>query len=215
MFLGVLGFQDGGRLMMTGENEKQEESGGPPTEPQQAPQIEDAYEPQKVADGVPDEDPPELLSGLSRVLEDQPEDTEGIDAATLEASQAAAAAVAGRDDKSDTDTNVDSSGVSSEDPQPEKDIDWESELSARQVVVALKRIETEVRALLEGVDGKRKRKLSGSRRWRELEEDLISWQHTSRIDNLAHKRLVALVARRDYLFRRLVFLSRTRQVWNS
>lgn len=199
---------------MTGEDGKQEESGGPPTEPQQAPQIEDAYEPEKVADGVPDEDAPELLSGLSRVLEDQPEDTEGIDPATLEASQAAAA-VAGRDDASDTDAIVDSSGVSSEDPQPEKDIDWESELSARQVVVALKRIETEVRGLLEGVDGKRKRKLSGSRRWRELEEDLISWQHTNRIDNLAHKRLVALVARRDYLFRRLVFLSRTRQVWNS
>lgn len=200
---------------MTGEDQKQEESGGPPTEPQQAPQIEDAYEPEKVADGVPDEDPPELLSGLSRVLEDQPEDAEGTDAATLEASQAAAAAVAGRDDENDTDAILDPSGVASEDPQPEKDIDWESELSARQVVVALKRIETEVRGLLEGVDGKRKRKLSGSRRWRELEEDLISWQHTSRIDNLVHKRLVALVARRDYLFRRLVFLSRTRQVWNS
>ncbi len=66
MFLGVFGFQDGGRLMMTGENEKQEESGGPPTEPQQAPEIEDAYEAEKVADGVPDEDPPELLNGLSR-----------------------------------------------------------------------------------------------------------------------------------------------------
>ena len=200
---------------MTGEDQNQEESGGPPPEPEQAPQIEDAYEPEKVADGVPDEDAPELLSGLSRVLEDQPEDTEGIDAATLEASQEAAAAVAARDDESDTEAIVDSSGVAGEDPQPEKDIDWESELSARQVVVALKRIESEVRSLLDGVDGKRKRKLSGSRRWRELEEDLITWQHTSRIDNLAHKRLVALVARRDYLFRRLVFLSRTRQVWNS
>ncbi len=81
--------------------------------------------------------------------------------------------------------------------------------------MALKRIETEVRGLLEGVDGKRKRKLSGSRRWRELEEDLLSWQHTSRIDAPAHKRMLELVARRDYLFRRLVFLSRTRQVWNS
>ncbi len=200
---------------MTGEDQKQEESGGPPAEPEQAPQIEDAYEPEKVADGVPDEDAPELLSGLSRVLEDQPEDTEGIDAATLEASQAAAAAVAARDDEGDTEAIVDSSGVAGEDSQSEKDIDWESELSARQVVVALKRIETEVRSLLDGVDGKRKRKLSGSRRWRELEEDLISWQHTSRIDIPAHKRMVELIARRDYLFRRLVFLSRTRQVWNS
>lgn len=215
LFLGVFAFQNCGRLIMNGQDGKQEESGGPPPEPEQAPQIEDAYEPEKIADGVPDEDAPELLSGLSRVLEDQPEDTEGIDAATLEASQAAAAAVAGRDDESDTDTIVDSSGVSSEDTQPEKNIDWESGLSAHRVVVALKRIETEVRSLLEGVDGKRKRKLSGSRRWRELEEDLISWQHTSRIDNSAHKRLVELVVRRDYLFRRLVFLSRTRQVWNS
>ena len=200
---------------MTTEEPNREESGGPPNETEQAPQIEDAYEPKEVADGVPEEDAPELLSGQSRVLEDQPEDTEGIDAATLEASQAAAAAVAARDDESDTDAVVDSSDDSDEDSQSEKDIDWETELSASRVMGALKQIETEVRSLLDGVDGKRKRKLSGSRRWRELEEDLITWQHTSRIDVPAHKRIMELIARRDYLFRRLVFLSRTRQVWNS
>lgn len=200
---------------MTTEDGKQDESGGPPPESEQAPQIEDAYEPEESADDLPGEDSPELLSGLSRGLEDQPEDSEGIDAATLDASNAAAAAVAERDDDSDTAANLDESNGAGEDDQLEKDIDWESELSAHKVVVALKRIETEVRSLLDGVDGKRKRKLSGSRRWRELEEDLIGWQHTSRINQSTHKRLVELVARRDYLFRRLVFLSRTRQVWNS
>ncbi|MCH8146510.1 MAG: hypothetical protein IH987_00730 [Planctomycetes bacterium] len=198
---------------MTTEDEKQDESGGPRPESEQAPQIEDAYEPEKSADDFPGEDSPELLSGLSRGLEDQPEDSEGIDAAALDASNAAA--VAARDDDSDTAANLEESRGAGEDDQPEKDIDWESELSAHKVVVALKRIETEVRSLLDGVDGKRKRKLSGSRRWRELEEDLIGWQHTSRINHSAHKRLVELVVRRDYLFRRLVFLSRTRQVWNS
>lgn len=200
---------------MTTEERDREESGGPPNESEQAPQIEDAYEPEKIADSVPDEDAPELLSGLSRVLEDQLDDTENADAAAIEASKAAAAMAAQRDDTSDTEAISDGTDGGSEVQSPEKDTDWESELSAHQVVVVLKRIETEVRSLLEGVDGRRKRKLSGSRRWRELEEDLISWQYTSRIDQTVLKRLMQLVARRDYLFRRLIFLSGTRQVWNS
>lgn len=200
---------------MTTEERDREESSGSPNETEQTPQIEDANEPEKIADSVPDEDAPELLSGLSRVLEDQLDDTENADAAAIEASKAAAAMAAQRDDTSDTEAISDGTDGGSEVQSPEKDTDWESELSAHQVVVVLKRIETEVWSLLEGVDGRRKRKLSGSRRWRELEEDLISWQYTSRIDQTVLKRLMQLVARRDYLFRRLIFLSGTRQVWNS
>ena len=200
---------------MTTEERDREESSGSPNETEQTPQIEDANEPENIADSVPDEDAPELLSGLSRVLEDQLDDTENADAAAIEASKAAAAMAAQRDDTSDTEAISDGTDGGSEVQSPEKDTDWESELSAHQVVVVLKRIETEVRSLLEGVDGRRKRKLSGSRRWRELEEDLISWQYTSRIDQTVLKRLMQLVARRDYLFRRLIFLSGTRQVWNS
>ena len=200
---------------MTTEERDREESSGSPNETEQTPQIEDANEPENIADSVPDEDAPELLSGLSRVLEDQLDDTENADAAAIEASKAAAAMAAQRDDTSDTEAISDGTDGGSEVQSPEKDTDWESELSAHQVVVVLKRIETEVRSLLEGVDGKRNRKLSGSRRWRELEEDLISWQYTSRIDQTVLKRLMQLVARRDYLFRRLIFLSGTRQVWNS
>lgn len=199
---------------MTAEEPDRDESGRPPNETEQAPQIEDAYEPEKIADGAPEEDAPELLSGLSRVLQDQPEDTENVDAAAIEASKAAAL-VAQRDDASDTEAISDGTDDGSDVQSLEMDADWESELSAHKVVVFLKRIETEVRSLLEGVDDKRKRKLSGSRRWRELEEDLISWQHLSRIDQAVLKRLMQLVARRDYLFRRLIFLSGTRQVWNS
>ena len=200
---------------MTTEERDREESSGSPNETEQTPQIEDANEPENIADSVPDEDAPELLSGLSRVLEDQLDDTENADAAAIEASKAAAAMAAQRDDTSDTEAISDGTDGGSEVQSPEKDTDWESELSAHQVVVVLKRIETEVWSLLEGVDGRRKRKLSGSRRWRELEEDLISWQYTSRIDQTVLKRLMQLVARRDYLFRRLIFLSGTRQVWNS
>jgi len=177
--------------------------------------IEDAYEPAMPVDEVPAEDGPELLEGMARALEEEAEGADEVDAETFEASRAAAARVADRDDDSDTAAIVDDDDVLAKDRSSDAHGDWERELSAHQVVVELKRIETEVRRYLEGVDDKRKRKLSGSRRWRELQEDLISWQHTSRIDADAVPRLMELIARRDYLFRRLNFLSRTRPGWNS
>jgi len=92
---------------------------------------------------------------------------------------------------------------------------WERELSAQRIAVELKRIETEVRKLLEDRDPKRKRRLAGSRRWRELEEDLIALRFTGRIDESTLASLRQLINRRHYLFRRLRFLALTRPTWNS
>jgi len=92
---------------------------------------------------------------------------------------------------------------------------WQRETSAHRIAVELKRIETEVRAILDVQDSRRKRKLTGSRRWRELEEDMIRWHFTSRIDQSALKRLGELVPKRNFLFQRLHFLAGTRVGWNT
>lgn len=96
---------------------------------------------------------------------------------------------------------------------PKGDIDRET--SARRVIVELRRIEVEVRALLEDRDTKRKRKLGGTHRWLELEEDLINWRFTDRFDKATLDRLHELIVRRNYLFRHLRYLAATRPVWNS
>ena len=93
--------------------------------------------------------------------------------------------------------------------------DWIAHASAHKVVVELKRIETEVRALLEDRDTVRKRKLAGTRRWVELEDDLIQWRFSGRIDEPTLRRLQELVSYRHYLFHKLSFLAVTRPVWNS
>jgi hypothetical protein len=83
------------------------------------------------------------------------------------------------------------------------------------VALELKRIEDEIRAVLEDRDPKRKRKLSGTHRWHELEEDLISLHYSGRIQESEVIRLRELVRRRHYLFRHLRFLASTRPTWNS
>lgn len=93
--------------------------------------------------------------------------------------------------------------------------DWESELSAHAVGIELKRIEDEVRAILEDRDPRRKRKLNGTSRWQELEEDLISWRFSGRFSEDALRRLGELISRRHHLFRHLRFLASTRPTWNS
>ncbi len=87
--------------------------------------------------------------------------------------------------------------------------------SAHRIAVELKTIETEVRALLADFDPRRKRKLSGSRRWLELEEDIISWRFSSRIQEDVLTRLRELIVKRNHLFRRLHFLAGIRPTWNS
>ena len=83
------------------------------------------------------------------------------------------------------------------------------------MALELKRIESEVRELLGERDSRRKRKLSGSRRWRELEEDILGWRFTGRFNEAALARLHRLIVRRDYLFRRLRYLAGTRPTWNT
>jgi len=87
--------------------------------------------------------------------------------------------------------------------------------SAHHIAVELKSIESEVRRLLADNDPKRKRKLGGSRRWQELEEDVIAWRFTSRFQEDVLTRLRELIVRRNHLFRRLHFLAGIRPTWNS
>lgn len=94
-------------------------------------------------------------------------------------------------------------------------IDGEQECSPQRIAVELKKIEAEVRKLLEDRDPKRKRRLAGTRRWRELEEDLIALRYSNRIDEPTLETLQRLVQRRHYLFNRLRFLALTRPTWNS
>ncbi len=91
--------------------------------------------------------------------------------------------------------------------------DYEREV--HDVIVELKRIESDLRTLIEERDPRRKRKLSGTHRWHELEEDILTWRFTGRFDEDTLRRTQELIARRHHLFRHLRFLAGTRPVWNS
>lgn len=99
--------------------------------------------------------------------------------------------------------------------RPKRVGDWESEPSAHNVVVELKRIENKVRELLEGVDNRRKRRLGGTQRWHELQEDILAWRFGGRVPEVTLRRLDELVVRRHCLYRHLEFLASTRPVMNS
>lgn len=87
--------------------------------------------------------------------------------------------------------------------------------ASTRIAAELRRIEEDVRRMLDIVDAKRKRKLSGTRRWLELEEDLIAWCHSGRISDGDFVQLRQLIARRHHLFRQLSFLAGTRSTWNT
>ena len=93
--------------------------------------------------------------------------------------------------------------------------DWMEQVNPHDVMVELKQIETEIRSALEDRDPKRKRKFAGTRRWLELEDDIISWRFSGRFDEEMLTLLQRLISRRHYLVRHLRFLSGTRPVWNS
>ena len=118
-----------------------------------------------------------------------------------------------RDDVSDAGAipDVDENAPSASSAPPK----WEYEMSAHRIAVELKRIENEVWTLLDGSDTKRKRRLAGSRRWMELEDDIRNWRYGGRFDEAVLDRLQQLVCRRNYLFTRLRFSASTRPVWNS
>ncbi len=176
------------------------------------PSIEDAYEPDEPKEPTLGEDDPRLLGTASRALE--PDETQAEDAEeTPQPSPGSPAAE--RDDASDTGTLTAEPGAPVQTVVDHELQDWDNELSAHKIVVELKRVESQVRRLLEDRDHKRKRKLGGTRRWLELEEDLINWRHSGRFDEATLRDLSELVARRNHLFRRLRFLAGTRPTWNT
>ena len=119
------------------------------------------------------------------------------------------------DDSSDADTVTAETQPSDGEASEAKIPNWDREVSARAVIVELKRVEAEVREILDTYDTKQKRKLGGTRRWHELEEDVITWRFNGRPGEEVCRRVQRLVSRRHYLFRRLSFLSATRPTWNS
>ena len=119
------------------------------------------------------------------------------------------------------DGSSDAAGISEELPdEPDSErqptaLRWDYRRGAHQAAVELKRIEAEVRQLLDNCDTKRKRKLGGTHRWQELEDDVMGWRYKGRIDEGTLDRLHELIAKRHHLFRQLRFLSGTRATWNS
>ena len=89
------------------------------------------------------------------------------------------------------------------------------ETAVRDIVVELKRVETDVRQLLADYDPRRKRKLAGTRRWLELQEDILAMRYAGRMSEEWLDRLQELCVRRRHLFSRLKFLAGTRPTWNT
>lgn len=188
--------------MMTNTTDDADQS---PTQPdatperEQVPDIEDAYTPEVASDQPIGEDDPELLTPKSRSLEARSDESEGTDSTQPVSAKATA------DDTSDTDAVVDDD-EGTEAGVRERLSDWTVEKSAHRIAVELKRVESEVRRLLEDRDTRRKRRLAGTRRWHELEDDIIAWQFKGRFDQPTLHRLRELVAKRHYLFKRLGFV---------
>jgi hypothetical protein len=128
------------------------------------------------------------------------------------AGEAAAKAKTQWDESTDTGAIAD---VVPEEPREEAEADWDNEMSVKRISIELSRIEKQVRDLLGDQDPKRKRKLAGTRRWLELEDDIRDLLHSGRINNEVIRQLHQLVIRRHRLFRRLHFLTGTRPTWNT
>ncbi len=183
---------------------------GQPDQNNDVPSIEDASEPDLSEAGEVAEDDPDLLEASTRSLEavGALADSEGV--ATTRAG------VVDVDDAGDADAIE---AAPNEAPMSFVTKRLQDGMtpapSAHRIAVELKSIESEVRKLLADYDPKRKRKLSGTRRWQELEEDVISWRFSSRFQEQVLTRLRELIVRRNHLFRRLHFLAGIRPSWNS
>jgi hypothetical protein len=197
--------------MQPPESEPSDERSSPEAPSNDLPAIEDAYAPDESGGQAVADDEPNLADMAIPVLESGLEEG-GVES---EAPNTEGPGTEESDDTSDTggvatepETDTDASG-------PAKPWTWEGEASAHKIVVELKRIEAEVRGLLETRDSKRKRKLGGTRRWMELTDDIIAWRYTGRMDEATLRHLEDLINRRHHLFRRLRFLAGTRPTWNS
>jgi|GEM_PF-2454627 len=107
-------------------------------------------------------------------------------------------------------------GQPQERPSPPPVVDvWDPGATSRDLAIELKRIEGRIRRLLEGVDIRGKRNLEGTRRWLELQDDLIAMRFTGAVDEATIQELLALCARRHQVFHRLNFMVATRPTWNT
>lgn len=102
-----------------------------------------------------------------------------------------------------------------ETPKAGEAFDLESCCSVRRIAVELKHVEQQVREILDVLDTRRKRRLTGTRRWLDLQEDMVNWRYGNKFDTATLDRLQQLVAQRHYMYQRLRFLSGTRPTWNS
>ncbi len=200
---------------MTSQNSplSQEPEPAPPSN--DLPAIEDAYAPDESSEGTVDEDDLRLLDPVSRALEADTSQEDDAAVSPVPRADGATGVAASKDDTSDTEdlsAAPEETAPAATDPELAK---WGKERSAHQIIVELKRIESEVRRLLEGRDSKRKRKLAGTRRWLELEEDLLSLRYSGRVDESTLRSLQDLVVRRHHLFTRLRFIAATRPTWNT
>lgn len=185
---------------------------GTPSE--EAVPIQDNYEADDTAEQVTvGEDDPSLLDRSSRALEASADDSGP--SPQPEMTPRSASVGAGEESGSDMAMVPSESAAAAIAGHSEQTGDWENERSAHHVAVELRRIESNVRALLEERDPKRKRKLSGTHRWNELEDDLLMLRFSGRFDEDTLRRLQELITRRHYLFRRLRFLASTRPTWNT
>ncbi len=178
------------------------------------PEIEDANAPDAPTDTDLEEDDLELLTPDARSLKTEASQEE-VDAEDVAAADSHALRTAEKDDTSDTDSEGEDPATSHDPATPKPATSIDCERSARPVIIELKRIETEVRNLLGSRDTRRKRKLAGTRRWLELEEDLVAWRASGRYDGATVSRLHELVRKRHYLFNHLRFVAGTRPTWNT
>lgn len=180
----------------------------------EVPAIEDAYEPDASSDPVADEDDPALLTHALEppLAVNGAADTADVASADM---RQASRPVGDEDVAGDADTIDDEPEPMKASTEPAFEVWFDRDTSSRRIAMELKRVELEVRELLEGRDNKRKRKLAGSRRWLELEEDIIAWRHTDRFEEAILDRLQRLIVRRHFLFNRLRFLAGTRRTWNT
>jgi len=180
----------------------------------EAPPIEDAYLADDAATPVTvEEDDPSLLDPSSRALEGTV--AEGGGDSELQGLSTLSPSGADAEVASDVAAGLTESAAATTAVHLEQTGDWENELSAHRVAVELRRIESDVRAIIEERDPKRKRKLSGTHRWHELEDDILSWRFSGRFDENTLRRLQELIGRRHYLFHRLRFLASTHPTWNT
>lgn len=189
----------------------------PTPPPESAPEsVEDVNTPEPPDSSGALENDPSLQEPATRAPIDGPEQPDGENQPAPEAAHPDPAAAFEDAAVSDTDTIADEPESTSTAPAPvEAPADLGRETSAHRVGIELKRIETEIRTILEGRDTRRKRRLTGTRYWQELEEDIRSWRHTMRFDPPTLDRLDRLITRRHHLFGHLRYIVSTRPVWNS